>query len=361
MYEEMNNINNSDEITLKELIQKISEWFRYLKTQWWKIAIVGIVGGAIGFFYALLQPTTYTAKKSFLVEDGKNNSTNLGGLASIVGQLGVDVAASGGGLFAGDNILLYFKSASLSREVLLSKFDSGSSKSVADVFVEVYQLNDEWENKIGKVFFEPYTTSSEYTRLQDSLLQIIGEDILTSKFSVERVDKKAGFINVNTTMESEVLAKLYCERLVQIAVNKYIEIKTQRQKASVDKLQERADSIARLLSKKILSGATLQTSNSTMDINPLYRTGTTAAVETTGRDKAILSTIFASVTQNLEFAKFTLSQETPVIQVVDSPMFPLKINKVSKRITAISLSLILGFLYVIFLVGRRYFLIKLRD
>jgi hypothetical protein len=68
-----------------------------------------------------------------------------------------------------------------------------------------------------------------------------------------------------------------------------------------------------------------------MDINPLYTTETTSdAVETTTRDKSMLTTIFASAVQNLELAKFTLSQETPVILVVDSSNLPLKKEKVSE-------------------------------
>jgi hypothetical protein len=58
MSEEIKNqiTNNFDEISFKELTQKIYGWFSFLKTQWWKIAIVGFIGGAIGFVYAWMQP-----------------------------------------------------------------------------------------------------------------------------------------------------------------------------------------------------------------------------------------------------------------------------------------------------------------
>jgi len=339
-------LTNSDEISLKELFQKIGEWFRYLKTQWLKIALVGFIGGCIGFVYAWMQPITYTAKLTFVVEEGKSGSSSLGGLASLAGQFGVDVGgASGGGLLSGDNILLYFKSTSLAREVLLSKYDSSSNKSLADIYAEVYKLKESWKKneKVGDIQFQPISTNKPYTRLQDSLLQKITSDILKDKFSVAKTDKKAGFIEVSATMENEALAKTYCERIVNEAVSRYVEVKTQRQKATVDKLQTRVDSVARLLNKKTISGATLQTSASTMDINPLYRAGTVVATETTIRDKTMLSTIFASVVQNLEIAKFTLSQETPVIQVVDSPYYPLFKSKKSRLLYAIGFSIVFAF------------------
>lgn len=348
--------NTSDEISLKELIQKMGEWFSYLKTQWLKIAIVGFIGGVIGFVYAWNQPITYTAKTIFVVEEGKSGGSSLGGLASLAGQFGVDVGgSSGGGVLSGDNILLYFKSESLAREVLLSRYDSSSNKSVADVYAEVFKLKEAWEKneKVGKVNFPILEIQKVYSRLQDSLLQQIIRGILKSKFAVAKTDKKASFIEVTATMEDEKLTKIYCDRIVKVAVDRYINIKTQRQKTTVDKLQARVDSISNLLSKKTASSAALQTSSSTMDINPLFKTGTTVAVETTMRDKTMLATIFASVVQNLEIAKFTLSQETPVIQIVDQSLFPLSKNKVSRLKNAIEVSLIFGFVFVIILIIRK--------
>lgn len=357
MSEQINNA--SDEINLKDLIQKLGEWWSYLKLQWFKIFLVGFIGGCSGFVYAWMQPTTYSAKITFVVEDGKSGGSNLGGLASLAGQFGVDVGgSSGGGVLAGDNILVYFKSESLAREVLLSRYDSSTNKSVADVYAEVYKLKDAWSKnaKIGKVDFPSVSHAEKpFSRLQDSLIQSITNNILKTQFVVAKTDKKASFIEVSATMENEVLAKIYCDRIVKVAVDRYINIKTQRQKITVDKLQARVDSISNLLSKKTASGAALQTSSSTMDINPLYRTGTTVAVETTMRDKTMLATIFGSVVQNLELAKFTLSQETPVIQVVDSPQFPLQKNKMSRLKNAIQFSIFLAVIFIILLVVKRVY------
>ncbi|MBX9780047.1 MAG: hypothetical protein K2X26_06855 [Chitinophagaceae bacterium] len=348
--------NQSDEISLKELIQKIREWYRYLKTQWWKIAIAGIIGGVIGFVYALMQPITYTAKTTFVVEDPKSSGSGFSGLASLAGQFGVDVGgSSGGGLFSGDNILLYFKSPSLAREVLLSKYDSLSNKSVADVYSEIYKLKEVWEKNenIGKINFIPVQFGKPYTRLQDSLIKKITESILAKQLLVSKTEKKAGFIDVVVTMENEVLAKIFCERIVDIAVNRYTNIKIQRQKNTVDKLQARVDSVARLLNQKTVSGASLQTSTNIMDINPLYKANTIIATETTVRDKTMLAAIFGSLTQNLELAKFTLSQETPVIQIIDNVYYPLNFKKASKLKYAFLTSILSVFVFATLLALKK--------
>lgn len=342
--------SSSDEISLKDLILKIKEWMAYLKTQWWKVAIAGIIGGAIGFVYAWMQPITYTAKTTFVVEDAKSSS-GLGGLASLAGQFGVDVGGGGGGgLIAGDNILLYFKSESLAREVLLSPIsEKDKNISLADVYISSHGLKKAWtkNDKIGQVSFPPVSSNQAFTRLQDSLIQVIIRDrILKKQFTIAKIDKKAGFIQLSVTMQNEQLAKLYCDKLVQVAVDRYIDLKTERQKKTVEKLQARVDSIANLISKKTSTTASLQTAASTMDVNPLFKTGTIVATEQTTRDKTMLTAVYGEVVKNLELAKFTLSQETPIIQIVDQDSFPLNKKKESRIIGAITM----GMLFILFVI-----------
>ncbi len=347
--------NHKDIVTIKDLINKTRNTLVYLQTKKVPIMVMGILGALIGFSYAFLKPTKYAAKSTFIIEDVKSPSSNLGGLASLAGQLGVDVnGVNGNGLLSIDNILLYFKSQSLAREVLLSSLDSSGNESFADAYASLYGLKNQWINneKIGKINFPPLIKNITYTRLQDSLIQKISEQIIKNEFVSTRPDKKASFIDVIVTMRDEGLSKMYCERIVETVVNRYINTKIQRQKITVEKLQNRADSIAALLRQKTASSASLQNNTSTMDINPLFRTNTNVAVETTMRDKTLLSTIFASVTQNLEIAKFTLSQETPVIQMIDTPFLPLKREKPSKIIYAVLISMLTSVTTI------SYFLIK---
>lgn len=347
----------TEEITFKDFVQIIKKWIIFILSHWIKITIIGFLGGVIGFIYAGLQPLNYTARLTFVVEDAKG-SGNLGGLASLAGQFGVDFGSGGNsGLLSGDNIILYLKSQSIVREVLLSAYDDKRKVSVADFYCEVTELKTACMNdkKIGNVNFPIKNSNVIYSRIQDSLLQQIIEVILLGKISVERIDKKAGFIAVSSTFQNEKFAKLFCEKIVDVAIKRYINTKTLRQKNSVEKLQARADSVSRLLNQKTLSSAQLQTSTTTMDLNPIYKTGLNVASESTIRDKTILSTIFASITQNLELAKFALSQETPVIQIVDYPILPLKKIKMSRLKTAIALSIFSAFIFIIFLMVKRVY------
>ena len=343
---------NSDEISLKELIQKIKIWVDYLKTQWIKIALVGFIGGCIGFVYAWVQPINYTAKISFIVEEGKSSSG--GGLAALAGQFGFDVSGgAGNSIIAGDNILLYLKSESLVRATLLSPFDSSKNYSLADKFADVYELRKSWQKneKIGTVYFP--SNAVNFSLQQDSLLKGIISSILLKQLSVDRPEKKATFITAQVTFKDQILAKLFCERLVYITTEKYVDIKTTRQKNNVNKLQFRADSLEFALNRKTY------TSNDAlkklMDLNPLFRAEATN-VEISGRDKLVLQTIYGEIVKNLEIARVTLNQETPVIQVVDSPYLPLKKEKKSRLTFAVIFSFLFVFGIVSYLLIKKYFI-----
>jgi hypothetical protein len=92
-------------------------------------------------------------------------------------------------------------------------------------------------------------------------------------------------------------------------------------------LQDRADSLGRILNVKTFAAASSQ--QSLIDANPAIRTAPINA-EISAREKTMVGTIFSEVVKNLEISKTILNQETPVIQMVDSSSLPLRRLKVSK-------------------------------
>ena len=86
-----NSSNNSnfdnDEISLKELIFKIREWYQFLLTQWKLIILVSAIGGAIGYTYAYRQPITYMATLTFALEED-NGGGGMSGAAGLASQFG---------------------------------------------------------------------------------------------------------------------------------------------------------------------------------------------------------------------------------------------------------------------------------
>ena len=344
-----------DEISLRELIVKLREIWNYLFKKWIMILIAGILGGGIGLVYAWLQPVKYMSRVSFAVEESKSA---VGGLASIAGQFGFDIGGSGsGGVFSGDNIILFLKSESLCRETLLTNYDSIGNETLADKYAEANELKAAWlkNKKIGQISFARYK-NGHLPRLEDSLMQIIVKKILKKELVVEKPDKKATFIEVRAKMRDEILSKNFSDRLVKIATDRYVESKIKIKAINVDRLQHRADSLGALLNSRTYSAA--ETQQNLIDVNPALRMEPVTA-EISTRDKTMIATIFAEVTKNLEIAKVALSQETPTIQMVDQSSFPLKKEKVSKLISLLIGGFLAGFFCLVFLLARRWWKIQL--
>src|SRR5690606_34377321 len=65
--------------------------------------------------------------------------------------------------------------------------------------------------------------------------------------------------------------------------------------------------------------------------------------------------IYQEVVKNLELSKIALRKETPLIQVIDEPILPLKKEKLGKAKGLILGGIIAGFLTVMFLLGKRVY------
>src|SRR3954467_9549239 len=108
-----------EEVSLKELLQKLVEWWRYLLSKWLVIGVFGIIGAGLGLTYALVKKPKYSAELTFVLEE--NKSSSLGAYAGLASQFGLDLGGGGGsGIFAGDNILEFLKSRFMVEKALLS-------------------------------------------------------------------------------------------------------------------------------------------------------------------------------------------------------------------------------------------------
>lgn len=339
---------HTDEISIKELVQKVKYIWKILVSKWLFISLAGLLGGILGLGYAFLKPVKYTARLSFVVEDGKSAA---GGLASLAGQFGFDLGgAGGGGVFSGDNILLFLKSEGLIRETLMTFYDEAGKITLADQYAESEKLKASWlkNDKVGSIIFSKYA-ERRMPRKEDSLIQSIVSDIVKNDLTVGKPDKKASFVEVKAMTRDELLSSLFAERLVKIATDRYVESKTKTKAINVAKLQLKADSLAALLNNKTYAAAASQ--QSLVDANPALRTAPIAS-EISSREKTMAATIFAEVVKNLELSKTILNQETPVIQLVDQSTLPLPKEKTSKLKSLTGGSFLAGFLAIAYLLAQ---------
>lgn len=339
------------EFSFKKVIAEQWDNVLYLWSRKLNLFVFGFIGALIGIAYAWYKPVTYTSRLSFVVEESKAGGGSL--LSGLAGQFGFDIGGlSGtGGVLAGDNVQQLLRSHKMIKNTLLSPFDDSGKVTIADEYAKTSRLSKKWGDKYnnGNPVSFPID-KTKYSRLQDSLLQVIIKRISDNELAVGKPDKKLSFFEATVTMHNEELAQIFTNRLIEQASRFYIETKTKRQRNNVNKLQARADSIGMLLNQKTYSAS--EANNIILDLNPAYPTAN-VGIELKQRDKVVLQTIYAEIVKNLEISRTMLIQETPTFQIVDEPELPLKKNRTGYLISIIYGGLIAGIAGALYLLISR--------
>lgn len=307
-----------DSYSLKEVFVYGKVCTMYLASKWLYIGLIGIVGAAIGLLAFTLQKPKYQAECTFILEEKQSGLGGLGGLAS---QFGFDLSGAGGGsLFAGDNILEILKSRKIIQNALLSRIDSSNQKKLIDLLMESNGWKEQWRNKehLKDINYWNVNSRQPLTLQQDSVLGLAHKMLVKNNLVVERLIKKGSMIKVSVSFPNEIFAKLLVERIIDDAKSMYVQVKTNNSSTNVGRLEKKSDSLLRLLNVK-----SYQTAGSVViDANPALRTAA-VPTEINQRDKVVLQTLYAEVVKNLEVSRIALMQQTPVIEILDAPTYPL--------------------------------------
>jgi uncharacterized protein involved in exopolysaccharide biosynthesis len=353
MTEQQPQIDN-DEISLKELIQKLQEWIAYLKTQWKLIIGIAALGGIIGFVYASFVKPTYLATTTFVLEEDKGGG-GLGGALGLASSFGFDLGGGGGGLFTSSNIIELMKSRLVVEKTLLNPVQvAGKEISLADYYIQINELNEGWAKKpaLANINFPVNADRIKFTLEQDSILYTISAELTKNNLVIAQKDKKASILSLTVKTKSELFSKLFCEQLLKETSDFYIETKSKKSRLNVDILQKQADSIRAELNSAITGVATA--SDNVYNLNPalnVKRTPSTRRQVDVQANTAILTQLVAQ----LELSKVSLRKETPLVQLIDRPILPLENDKVGRLKSLVLGGFLAGFLTVLYLVfGKLY-------
>jgi uncharacterized protein involved in exopolysaccharide biosynthesis len=352
--EEQQQIDN-DEISLKELIQKIQEWIAYLKSQWKLILGIAALGGIIGFVYASFQKPNYLATTTFVLEEDKGGGGGLGGAMGLASSFGFDLGGGGGGLFTSSNIIELMKSRLVVEKTLLNPVQvAGKEISLADYYIQINELKEDWAKKpaLVNINFPANADRIKFSLLQDSILQVISAGLTKNNLVIAQKDKKVSIISLTVKTQNELFSKLFCEQLLKETSDFYIETKSKKSRLNVDILQHQADSIRAELNSAITGVATA--SDNVYNLNPalnVKRTPSTRRQVDVQANTAILTQLVAQ----LELSKVSLRKETPLVQLIDRPILPLEKDKVGRLKSLVLGGFLAGFLTVLYLVfGQLY-------
>ncbi|SDJ33125.1 Chain length determinant protein [Pedobacter sp. ok626] len=324
---------NSDEISLKQLFFNLREWYKYLLSKWLIIIFIGIVGGVLGFVFAYLKKPVYTATTTFVLEDSGAGSSALGSLGGLASMVGIDVGG-GGGIFQGDNILELYKSRTMIAKTLFTEIDyQGKKQLLINRYIDMNKLRDKWKDKpdLKSIEFKKIGLDSfalNFTRLQDSVLLTIIKEIGEKYLVVGKPDKKLSIIKAEVKAPDESFAKDFNDQIVKNVNDFYVQTKTKKSIENVLILQEKTDSVRGVMNGAINKAAAV--SDATPNLNPTRQVQRVAPIQQSQFNAETNKTILAELVKNLELSKISLHKETPLIQVIDYPVFPLAVEKLSK-------------------------------
>ena len=221
-----------------------------------------------------------------------------------------------------------------------------------DRYINFLDLRKKWadDNDIRNIDFN--TPLDSLNRTQDSLITSIATAINKKVLIVGKPDPKLSIVNVDVTFGDEIFAKAFNDRLVATVNDFYIKTKTKKSAQNLEVLQKQADSVRAVLNNSISGVASAQ--DAAPNANPLL-----SALRVPSQKKQVdvqaSSAIYSEIVKNLELAKISLRQETPLIQVIDNPVFPLTVDKPGKIKYFLSGFFLLGFLSAVYVTLRKIF------
>jgi hypothetical protein len=339
---------NDDEISLKELILKIREIWKYLLSKWKIIVTVGILSASLGLAYSFLKTPEYIAELSFSVIE--RSSSGGGGLSALAGQLGFNVGSSGGGVFSGNNMIELLQSRNLIERTLLNEIDiDGKKCRLIDYYRELNPPDDD-DDEEEIISFPLGLGREKFNRKQDSLLYVLGKEITTKKLSINKEKKDVDIIKISFTNSDELFAKLFTEKLISIVSEFYIQTKTQNTKVNLEMMEARNDSVR----KEYENALERQAKYSDQNMNPARQI---VRVEQQKIQTSIQLTgaTYGELTKNIEILKLDLAQQTPLIQIIDTPIMPLEIDRLGKIKGIILGGFLGGFLIVAWLLAVYFY------
>ena len=242
------NDNLKDEITLKELILKINEFFQEIIKNWILILLVAIPFVLIFFYQTYKKPINYTSELTFMINDDEGGLGSLGGLAASFG-----LGGGGSGEFNLEKMLSLLKSRNIIQKGLFERTELNEKEDYfANHIIREYNFHEEWQDsKSLKDFFFTNDKIDEFTRVENLVLKILHRRIIgsvqTKGFLNSNINEETGIMSlkiesINEDLSIDLLNTLF-EKLSSFYVNKAIE----KQRETYQVTKNKTDSLLRVM------------------------------------------------------------------------------------------------------------------
>ncbi len=350
-----------DEITLKELILKLGEFWRELWKYWWLIALIAIPIAAYMTYKALKSEVKYPAQLTFMVN--KDEGGGFSAISSVLGSFGL-----GGGGRSGeynlDKMLQLMKSRKITEKVIFKKVPIGGRLDFIGNHVinnldtlenwsrEPSLLNRKQDPLKGFRYFHdsiPIFSTLENKATKKVKSHILGSET-TAGFVSSSYNEDSGILSISASTQHEelsiVLANNYFEQLSKFYTDKTVG----GQKLTYDLLKIKSDSIY-----SELTAADYRLANFIESRRSVFSETEKLTKNRLNREIQKLGLMYAESAKNLEIADFTLKSKTPFVTLIDAPISPIRPDQES-TLKALLLGGFLGvFIGALFVIARKIY------
>ena len=317
----MSKIKNDsmDEFSIRYFSERFKHFFNFLINLKDQIFIMTI---SILFFtisYNYLVPPLFYAQTNFVLDNDSSNG--MGEISSIASLAGINPSSfiDASSLFQIDNIQDLYRSDAMLKKTLLSQGDFDTKALLINKLGEIENKINKWNS--NNIIFD---SNKILNRKQDSVIKLQIKKIREKKLTVSKPSRKTTILNISFNHKNEEFAKIFNEKLVSNVNEFYIKSKSFKTGKNLNILQKESDSVRLALNSSIQILAALD--ESLPNSNPLLKTLRTP-YQKAMVDVQANTAIFQELVKQLELAKVSHRNSTPLIQVIDTPTYPLENSK----------------------------------
>lgn len=355
-------IYDDDEITLRELILKVREYFQETLRNWKIIFVIVIISLAYMSYRYISSDYAYRAELTFMIN--QNEASGTLGLGSILGQFGM----GGRGEFNRNRIIGLSTSRRIIEKAIFEKaFINGKEDFLANHLIINLDTQNLWtpspfykrslpkDNPMSGFRFM-HSGISEFDSLENAVLIRLYEIMAGNArkgimgMMSNGFNKESGILHISVTTDNPELSVSLTNSLFDNLSQFYIDNTIEQQKTTYDVVKAKSDSLYYLLQSAEAGAAAFEDQS-------VGTWGSSSRLPGLRLNSEIqkLSILYGESLKNLEIADFALKNQTPFVQAIDRPILPLEGIKTS-LLKSIILAVLIGILLSsIFIMGRKIY------
>jgi len=323
-----------DEITLKDIILKLQDWWSIVWPQRTKIiALSLIIGLGAALYTKFLTKPTYTASYQLFFQEESGGLSSAMRLASSFGLGGV----GGGSASSSATVQEYLTSRSNIAHAMTAELQEG--RLIDRYFAETLEDDDDFKAE----YIARFGNDQRYT---DSIITAIYQTINLENLSAV-FDEESGTLQFSVMSEDERFTYDLVNELIKNTEEEFKNWKRTKSQTAVDAFQKKVDSLEVSIDQALLMLGQYEDQNNSLisSVDKMKRMRLTIDFES-------LKVAYGEYVKGLEMSKAEMMNIEAPFKYFDTPVFPLAKEKASAAKSGVFGSVITGFLLVLFFIGR---------